>query len=286
MTNKYGVPTAGGFGFSATPSFTEALWGHDSSVVSSATRMGISNHLLSLAQGGEFVSYGDFLNDDTRYALSWSQNNATDQNQYESYASAVGLGITHKMDQDWDLGFTFNFLNEEDQWFGAKYTNSPVGFGDEHKTMSLGFTSSHKIDSNRHITFDAVMARGNESDVQNSIIDNVSDVYAVGAGVTYEQKNTFKKNDSFSIQFKQPLRVISGSAQIGTTIVDNNGTVNFQSETVTLKPDGQELNLSLDYSAPINDDSTWSTNLTARHDEHNIAGNDNVSAMVSAKIRF
>jgi subtilisin family serine protease len=293
MTDVQGTTMAGGYGFSATPSFTEALWGSNETAANGASSLGFSNALLSLTQGGAFMAYGEQLDSKTRYALSWSQTAERSSTVYDTSmdapsASAMGLGLTHQMGENWSAGLTVNYLNETNQFLGATYANSALGFGDNHKSLSLGASAAINLDVDRSIVFDTAVARGNGANVQNSLIDSVSDVYAESIGVTYAEQNAFRKDDRFTISLKQPMRVFSGSANMTSSSVDADGNPVTSSDKIGLSPDGFETDLAIGYTAVSGEDknTTWSANLTARHDADNIQGNQALDFMVSSKIRF
>lgn len=290
-TDAAGATTAGGYGFAATPSFTEALWGMDSAAAPELAKLGLSNDLVSLAQGGMFFAYGEKLSTDTRYALTWSQtaapNALTVSPEAETTsAQAVGLGLVHNMSESWDMGFTVNVLNETNQWLGSTYANSALNMGEKHQSTSVGMSSAYKLSDDSQIVFDAAITRGGSADVKNSLIDSVSDVYAHSMGVAYNQSNAVKKGDRFSISLKQPMRIFSGSANMVTSGVDGDGNEITNTDTVSLKPDGFQTDLNIGYTAPLQENMEWSANLTAVHDDGNISGNHTAAFRISTKLKF
>lgn len=291
MTDAKGTTTSGGYGFSATPSFTEALWGTNAPAADDISSLGLSNGLLSLAQGGAFLAYGEQLNPDIRYAFSWSQS-AAENNFLTSaamdtpQANAFGFGITDRVNASWTNGFTLNVLDEKNQWLGATYANSPISFGESHQSVSLGFSSAFDIDEDHHLVLDAAVARGNGQDVSNSLIDSVSDVYAESIGVSYTQNNAIQKGDTFTIGLKQPMRIFSGSANMVSSSVDSEGNPVTSANAVGLTPDGRELDLTIGYTSAMKDNAQWSANMVARRDDGNIQGQNSLGFMVSTKLAF
>lgn len=136
--------------------------------------------------------------------------------------------------------------------------------------------------------FDTALAKskGNK-DIQNSLIDSVSETYAHSMGIAYTQKNYIQKDDKISIGIKQPLRIIKGTANLSTSSVDENGIIQTTSESVSLKPDGHEIQLGFDYSLPIDDrDGVLALEMNATKDRDNISGNDDADVRLSAKWSF
>ena len=289
--DEAGTVNAVGYGFSASPSFAAALWGDETKSLNDIQALGFSNDLLSLAQGGGFFAYGEALDANTRYALSYSQsttNNEISPSQEEAGATAISFGIKNKLSDNVEASLTANVLNEENQWFGADYANSAVNFGDEQQTVSVGLTTAIQLDKDSHIVFDTALAKskGNK-DIQNSLIDSVSETYAHSMGIAYTQKNYIQKDDKISIGIKQPLRIIKGTANLSTSSVDENGIIQTTSESVSLKPDGHEIQLGFDYSLPIDDrDGVLALEMNATKDRDNISGNDDADVRLSAKWSF
>jgi len=289
MLDSEGAMTSAGYGFSVSPSFTEALWG--SSFADGIQKLDLSNGLLSIAQGGAFMSYGEQLSPTVRYALSWSQTASSDDfltttSMDETSATGVGFGMTKDLSPTWKAGFTVNLLDEKNQWMGATYANSPIGFGEHHKSTSLGISTAYQINEDSQFVFDAAVSRGNGQNVESSLIESVSDVYAESMGVAYNQNNSFEKGDKFSVSIKQPMRIFTGSANVAYSSVDEDGNPVISSEQVSLKPDGHEIDLAIGYTSALKDDTQWSANLTARHDDGNVQGQDSVGFMISTKRTF
>jgi hypothetical protein len=147
-------------------------------------------------------------------------------------------------------------------------------------------SSTFRLDDNSRLAFDAAVTRGNGGSVENSLIDSVSDVYAESIGVSYLQDNAFKKGDNFTISLKQPMRIFSGSANMVTSSVDENGNPVITSHNVSLKPEAVETDLSVGYSAPLQDNMQWSADLTARHNDGNVQGENSVGFMMKTKLSF
>lgn len=291
MTDKEGTTTAAGYGFSAAPSFNEALWGAQSFAASDAAALDVSNGLLSLAQGGAFLAYGEQLDQSTRYALSWAQSDTQDDSLITPATDtptsmAIGLGMTKELTPTWTGGMTFNLLEETDQWLGASYANSPLGFGEKRRSASVGISSAFDLGNDRHLVLDTSIIRGQGGKVENSLIESVSDIYAQSLGVSYTEQNSFTEGDQLSIGIKQPMRIIAGDARMTTTGVDVNGDPVISSENVSLKPDGIETDLTIGYKSAITETGQWSAEITARHNDGNVSGENALGFMMSKKLKF
>jgi hypothetical protein len=53
-----------------------------------------------------------------------------------------------------------------------------------------------------------------------------------------------------------------------------------------LKPDGQEVSLSLGYQSAVKEGASWSLSLEGRNDANNVAGEKDATAMIRTKLEF
>src|SRR5690606_24805665 len=146
-----GNVVAAGNGFPASASFTQALWGFDHLATGQAQELGISTSLLNLAGGGHFAAIGTQLSDSSRIAFSFSKTKEIDQFSIESAwatpdATAFSAGISTNLTPKWSVATTFSSLNEKNGLLGTTYSlNSPVHFGDDNNSMSVGIASSYDL---------------------------------------------------------------------------------------------------------------------------------------------
>ncbi len=290
MTSSDQSTVAAGYGFPASASFAEALWGSNSHAGKDIDTLGISNGLLNLAQGGVFTAYGAQIDEDTRIAASWVQTPTTASplasTSTVAKASAFGVGVTSQLSKTWKAGFTFNSLNETDGLLGSTYANSPVGFGDHHTSMSLGISSAFNLGTNSELLLDAAMVHSDGADISNGLITHVSDIYARSMGASYVERDSFKDGDRFSVSVRKPLQVYSGSATLATTSVDSQGYATVNSQKVGLQADGSETDIGATYAAPWKMGVNWTASIEDRHEADNTKGQDAATFMLGAKLSF
>lgn len=293
-TTKEGSHVATGRGFSVASSFANGLWGNNTVAAQQASQLGMANSVLGFADGGYFGSYGTAIDSKTRMAMSWSQtaetNKASDTNL--ATAAAYNVGLSRQINDAWQLGTSFGVLNEQDGMLGSAYANSPISFGSNHQTNVLNVASSLALSDNTNLLLDASMAKTNGADVTNSLVSSVSDVYSRSFGAALASRHVAKKNDSASLSLRAPLRVVSGHATMASNEVDEEGMLAaVTTQDYNLKPDGQEISLTLDYNAPItfkdqDNVMSWGVMLQARQDVGNVAGAKDVSGLANFNVKF
>ena len=112
-----GTVAAAGYGFPASASFADALWGSGSAASFESSTLGVSGPLASLAEGGAFTAIGAPDRHRARMAFSWSQTQATSGMNSSDWtmpsANAVTAGLSADMTSRWKAGVTFGLLNEQ-----------------------------------------------------------------------------------------------------------------------------------------------------------------------------
>lgn len=291
FTDAAGSVVATGRGIPASASFTGALWGNDNPVSGQIFGLAASNALQNLAQGGHFAAYGTQVATDTRMAFSWSGTESNDSMGSTDWskpnASAFAAGVTHQFTPAWTAGLTVNLLDETSGLLGTTYAESgPVSFGGHNHSTSFGATSAIKLSPTSDLVFDASIVRTDGAQFENSIISDVTPIYARTAGASLVERDTWKKGDNLAFTVRAPLRVYSGSAGVALTSVDESGVPSTANQRVGLKPDGNELDFSLGYQVPVNDRASVSLTFNHRQDADNIQGVTDNGFLVASKLRF
>lgn len=289
FTDASGSTVAAGAGFPASASFAGALWGTDNPVASEAYALGVSNALLNLAGGGHFTAFGTPLNSATRVAFSWSEtphDDAMTSSQLAPDATAFNTGITHRLTEHWTMGATFGLLGEQNGLMGTTYTSgNPISFGDNHQSMSMGVSSALDLGNKRNLLFDAAVTRTDSAHMAG-IITDVTSLYARTLGAALVQRDAIKPGDNLSFSVRAPLRVFSGAATVAMTSVDEEGNATTTGQRVGLNPTGNEIDFSLGYQAPIDENASWNVMFNARHDDGNVAGKNAADILVGTKFTF
>ncbi len=291
FTDRSGSTMAAGYGFPASASFADALWGNDSPIASQASSLGVSSALVSLAEGGEFVAFGTPMDKNTRMAFSWTETRAPDPIANNGWATpnanAFSAGISTHVTSYWTAGVTTGMLSEQAGLLGMTYDqNGPLSLGEQNRSFSMGVSSAVNLSEKSDLLFEATMVRSAGSNNNNSLISDVSPIYARSFGASLVQRDTLGDGDHLQLSVKSPLKVISGTASLATTSVDANGYATTTSQNVSLRPSGNEMDFAVAYQAPVRGNFQWNVSLEDRRDADNIAGVTEIVGLVGAKLTF
>ena len=291
VTNARGTLGAVGRGLGSSASFANALWGAGSIASYQAQSLGVSSALMNLAQGGYFGSFGANLGGRSRLAVSFTQSlSADDMNVVQSVphtsASAVQAGVSVALTPRWSTSFTVSSLSERNALLGSTYTQSgPLSLGDSHRSASIGVSSSLYLGGGRSLLVDATVSRTGAA-VGGGVIGQVSALTSRGYGVSLLQANAFTPGDRLTFSVRKPLRVVAGWADLAQTTVDSDGYPTTSTARFSLKPDGNETDLSLGYATIVRGQVDISTGLDYRADAENVKGLNDMSLRLAATWRF
>jgi hypothetical protein len=291
FTDVAGSTMAAGYGgFPAAASFNDALWGNDNAVSGQVFQLGASSALSNIAQGGTFFAYGANVDATTRIAFSWSSTQEDDgfssADNSQSSAKSFNTGINGHLTNRLRGGITMSLLDQKNGLLDSSYSGDGIGLGDNHKSVSVGVSSSYALSNTRDIVVDAAIMRTDGARMSDGLISGVTPTYARSLGVGLVQRDAMDKGDSLNIALRAPMRVISGSASMVSTSVDDDGLPVSTTQKIGLKPDGQEVSLSLGYQSAVKEGASWSLSLEGRNDANNVAGEKDATAMIRTKLEF
>ena len=286
FTDSQGTTMAAGNGFPASASFASALWGGDGLVSSEVSALGVSNSLMNLAEGGKFIAFGSKVGKNTRVAFSWSAS-ASNPATGNATANSFGAGLATNINKSWKAGLTMNVLNEQSGLLGTSYASgSALSLGNSHKSVSIGASSAFALGKKTDFLVDAALIRTNGANLDSSLISSVTPLYATSLGAALVQRDTLKSGDNLSLSVRAPMSVFSGSASMVTNSVDAGGNPIIGSQKVSLVPTGKEIDFSVGYNAPVDSRMSWNISFDARRNVNNIAGSNDVDALIGAKLVF
>lgn len=286
VNTKKGETIAAGRGYPSTFAYSRALFGTDDIAIM-ASDSDVSS-LSSLTQGGVFFAYGNIIDDNNRYAFSFSQSpqligsNSTNQESYNFNA-----GFSQKLNKGAALGVNLSMLNEKDSFLSTSYgQGSFVNFGASNQTQGLSFSFSNKYNENTTLLFEAGISNTKGSSNSLGFITSVSDVKSSSYGLSLITRSVFNKEDSMNVSVKQPLRVISGNAQIQTVGVDEEGLPVYRRQRAGLAPEGREIKIKAAYNVPLLDSQLLALSAGYSFDRFNIAGENEVTANMVWSMKF
>lgn len=297
FSQSSGLAVETGQGFSPTAAFADTLWGFGSNAAEGLHEVNASNALMSLTEGGRFVSLGNKLGANARYALSWSSTSLAQDalggsNWQTSKADALNAGVTWRMADFgehslWDAGMTVGYLGENSGLLGSLYdSNGLVNLGDQHHSLSVGLSSFFALGASTGLTFDAAMVRTDGSKVANGLVSSVSSMVSRSYGAALTHRGLFGSDDHISLSARRPLRVASGSADLVTASVDEHGYPVIGATRVNMAPTGNQTDISLGYGLPLADGVDLSTSTAFSQDYGHVSGASNIQLSLGLKMKF
>ena len=289
-----GVVAAYGHGMTSSFSYQEALWGAGAPAADQSGRLGVSGALLDLAQGGDFAVAGIPLGSTSRLAFSWSGALSPAQTAAGPFASpltpassALAVGFTTRINSRWRVGVGYSALGETSRLLGAGYQSGGLlDFGARHRSQSVSLSSAVELGDGVSLMAEATRVQTGATPAGAGLIASVSPLVARAWGVSLVKSDAFRQGDGVSLSFREPLRVISGSAQVAVTSVDDQGYPTTSLTSVGLRPDGEERDLFVGYSTPLGRNIDVDTAMGYRADVENARGMDDVVFRLGLGVRF
>ncbi|MDE1145575.1 MAG: S8 family serine peptidase [Azospirillaceae bacterium] len=317
--NQGGLSLITGQGFPGGASFAEALWGGGVRAEAART-LGVSNALTGLAQGGGFMALGTDLDGwlaralgGAHLAVSWSGAPGMDAEArrgletgdwnpwqgavltgagWNRQADAFAAGLNWALAKGWTTSLSLSLLDERNGLLGSQFrSGSPLALGDHNDTVSVGLATAVDVWNGGSLMLDASLARTGAGDSAQGIIAGIGPLLSRSYGMALSQRDTVTAGDSLTVAWRRPLRVVSGTATLMMTSVDDQGYATTLPTAVSLRPDGAETDMALSYTALL-DGGRWgqglmvSGTLEYRQDAGNIRGLGDRVARVGLSYRF
>lgn len=272
LATEGGIVLGIGNGFSFSNTFSNALY--NSPLAYASENLGISNSLTSIASGGIYSSYGIPITNDTRF--SFSQTNSNSNNWYDVSAKGSMMGISTKLSPQITLAITTGQLQEDHGVLGSTYNkDSILSFGGATSSNSNSISIGYSFSKDSTFLIEYLRSNTSVTPSSNGLISNTSQVTATAWGIAYNHTNLYSMNDTLSISAKSPLRVTSGTTKLFYQDVDTyTGCPISKNESVSLVPEGYEVQYALGYVFNTSKTSKVSTLFTYAKDAGNVKGED------------
>jgi hypothetical protein len=286
LTDSHGTSMALGYGNTVPVqySYARALFGSDDAALAAGE---LSTHLSALSQGGSLMAYGTSLGSGTRLAVSYSSTASADMSSLTQStpwanpsASSFGVGVTQRLNDSLQIGFSLQSLNEEHGLLGSTYdASSALSLGSGNRSQEFGVSALVNLDRDNSIYLEATRASTRAATpVDGSMFAGTSALRAQSFGMSYTSRNLFAKADRLTVSLKQPLRVTSGAVNLAVTNIDPlTGIPSVGVERVSLAPSGREIDYMLSYDAPLSKFQKLSLQAGYVKDSLNMAGNNSTS---------
>lgn len=242
--------------------------------------------VFGLAQGGPGFALGKELGT-TRLAFSWTANETQAAGAaITPGASAFGLSLSRDLTQDLSLGLTLATLNETNGFLGSTYdAASPLGLGASNATRSVGWTAGLRLDPKSALQLEAGAAFSPNA-AGGGLFAGTSSVESRYWGMSFARADLLTPGDSLSVSLRQPLRVARGEVKLVTQSVDELGYAQYNTEPLSLEPEGRELAYGLCYRRPVAKRQTVSFQAGYRRDLFHMPGMSDASVGVAWAMRF
>jgi hypothetical protein len=283
FAGRDGSFVAVGRGVSSALSFSQAVWGPDSLVAEQSEGLGVANAFLDLAQGGLSSTVGLRPIAGLRVAMQWSATPppsglALASPRIRSDASVGAVALTAELRPGWTFGFAYASLKEDNALLGALYAEgSLLDLGARRRSGLMSFSTSIDLGGRRALLAEASFGRTDGATTTGGLIRTVSPLASRAWGVSFVQGGVLRAGDDVTLSVRQPLRVVSGEAQLAVTGVDALGYPVTSFAPVSLAPDGRETDVALGYAAPAGPRMSFRGAVAYRADADNIAGLADVS---------
>ena len=292
FTSGRGDVVAAGRGVSSTLSFAGALWGPANSTAFQSNTLGIASSLTGLAQGGDFAAAGVVLPHDARLALSLSAtplaqswNGAPDASLPQ--ATAMAAGLSGRLTEHWTAGLTINALDQRNGLLGTTYNSQgAINLGASHHSAGFGLSAAYALGQGRSLMIDTMVTRSSGAGAGAGLVSGVSAVTARAYGVSLVQAGAWRDGDLLSLSVRKPLRVVAGQAGLAVTSVDALGYPTTVVAPVSLKPNGDETDLSVAYAGPARAGFRVNVGVDYRNQAENTRGLNDLAVRLAVNRRF
>lgn len=280
-----------GRGVSSELSFAQAAWGADSLNARQADDLGVANAFLSLAQGGASATAGASPLKGLRIAAAWSETPPVDpamaSDSTHSDAEVGAVAVTAQLRRGWTAGVTYASLKEDNALLGANYGAAGlIDLGQRRRSRLLGFSTALDLGGHRALMGELSFGQTDGADVASGLIRSVAPLESRAWGVSFVQGDFVRRGDDLTVSVRQPLTVVSGSAQMAVTGVDSFGFPVTSFTPVSLAPDARETDVILGYAAPTGTRMSVRGSVAYRSDADNVAGLNDVSFRLGLTAAF
>src|SRR5262249_54275779 len=143
-------------------------------------------------------------------------------------------------------------LHETNALLGSTYAGgSLLDLGDRRQSRLLGVSSAFDLGHGRALLAEASLSDTDGAKGGTGLISKVSPLKSIAWGVSFIQGGPLRAGASLQLSGRQPLRVISGQAQMAVTGVDSFGYPVTSFQPVSLVPNGRETDVGVSYATPV-----------------------------------
>lgn len=249
----------------------------------SGTNSGI-NPVLGFASGEEFAGAAFDKVGPFRFAAGYSERDADEPllGNYEAGAAVVSVSITLTQTQKVNVAVTD--LRETGGVFGSR-SQGALSFGEETRTraMTLSWDEADLRGFEVSASWTLGLSHGDSNGLLALDDETVSEAFHFGVAKT----GLVDDRDRLAVTLSQPLRIVSGSLHLyADGAYDENAVMQMQSETISLRPSGRELDVQVEYRFGTSRSGAFSAFAYHAMDAGHIAGREESGAGMKYSIKF
>ena len=202
-------------------------------------------------------------------------------------ATAMTAGLSGRITGHWTAGFTVSALDQRNGLLGTSYNSQgAINLGDSHRSTGFGLSAAYALGGGRSLMIDTLVTRSSGAAASSGLISRVTALTARAYGVSLVQADAWRTGDLFSLSVRKPLRVVAGSAALTTTSVDGQGYATTTATPLSLKPSGDETDLSLAYASPAGAGFKFNVGVDYRNQAENTRGLNDLAVRFALDRRF
>jgi subtilisin family serine protease len=168
------------------------------------------------------------------------------------------------------LGFDGGMVMEQGTLLGS-VADGALAFGANTPTYFAGLTGTAKLGAGYSIFGGMHFGITTPSGNANTLIQSATSIATESFSLGVAKDQVFGKQDQAGFVFSQPLRAVSGSANLSVPVArDYFGNISYTSATASLAADGRELDLQAFYKTPLADGASLNLGAMLRLQPDNV----------------
>ena len=202
-------------------------------------------------------------------------------------AAAMAVGLSGKLTDRWTAGLTVSALGQRNGLLGTSYNSQgAINLGDSHRSTGFALSAAYALGGGRSLMIDTLITRSSGAASSTGLVSGVTAVTARAYGVSLVQAGAWREGDLVSLSVRKPLKVVAGSAALTTTSVDDQGFATTSVTPISLKPSGDETDLSLAYASPTRAGFKFNVGVDYRNQAENTRGLNDLAVRFALSRRF
>ena len=202
-------------------------------------------------------------------------NSNSEVETLSSGKEASNSGVVGQVDQTVGertrIGLQLGLLVEKNSFLGS-YTSGAFSVAKGTPTWFSGLAGEYAITDHTRLFGTYSVGLSKPAPYDGSLVTDVSDIVSDSFSVGVSHSHLFDKNDESGFVVSQPLRVRSGSTALRlATGKDENDTLYYSQQTLSLQPSGREIDGEVYYGITLSDAFKVKTSLMYRSQPNHVS---------------